>query len=151
MPKKQRYIEISGLLLSLFLLMGLTTGCRDKSSSAVFATNRVGEPVVEATKNALSMIGYRVNENTETKDTNESPRGIHGERLGMVSGIGPARLRIRIVVTPLEKGSQIEVDVIPPTGAYGSTVLPLHDYQYALSQVIPDLTVKSKRVPYEFF
>ena len=134
--------------------MGLTTGCRDKSSSAVFATHGEGEPVVQATKNALGMIGYRVNENPDTKDIKNidgRPRAIFGERMGMVTAIGPAMVLIRIVVTPLEKGSQIEVDVIPPTGAYGTAVIPLHDYQYALSQIIPDLTVKSKRVPYEFF
>jgi len=68
----------------------------------------------------------------------------------MVTALGPATVLIQIVVTPLEKGTEIQVDVIPPRGAYGSTALPLHDYQYALSQLLPDLSVKSRKVPKEW-
>lgn len=146
-------LEKGRLRLAILLFIGLATGCdsSDKVSSAVLETKSSGETVVEATKTALKMIGYQVGERTDKKDTSEGSRTIDGERMGLVTAIGPAKVHIRIVITPLEKGSEIAVDVIPPRGAYGSTVLPLHDYQYALSQVIPDLSLKSKRVPREFF
>lgn len=141
------------LLLGFALLLGIATGCDNsgKISRAVLETNSSSETVVEASKTALKMIGYEVGESTEQRDTREGSRTINGERLGMVTAIGPAKVRINIVVTPLEKGSEITVDVIPPRGGYGTTALPLHDYQYALSQVIPDLSQKSKQVPKAFF
>ena len=142
-----------GLLLSLAVLMGPISGCFDassKTSSAVFTTKSSGDPVVQATKDALKMIGYKVGEKTDTKDAREGPRTIHGERVGMVTAVGPALVHIQIVVTPLEKGSEIQVDVIPPRGAYGTTAIPLHDYHYALSQLLPDLGMKSKTIPKEW-
>jgi hypothetical protein len=145
-------IEKGGLLLSFVLLLGLTSGCGDSSkiSSAVFTTKTSGEPVVQAAKDALRMIGYQVGEKGDTKATSESPPAILGERVGgMVTAFGPATVHIQIVVAPLGKGSQIQVDIIPPTGAYGSTALPLHDYQYALSQLLPDVSVKSRNVQRE--
>lgn len=143
----------AGLLMSVVLFMGLAAGCDNsgKISSAVMETTSSGEPAVEASKTALKMIGYQVGEGTENKDTSEGSRTITGERLGMVTAIGPAKVHIKIVVRSLEKGSEIKIDVIPPKGAYGSTALPLHDYQYALSQLIPDLSVKTKTGPKEFF
>ena len=98
---------------------------------------------------ALKMIGFQVGEKNDTKDASEWPRAIHGEKMGMVTAFGPATVHIQVVVTPLEKGSQIQVDIIPPRGAYGTTALPLQDFQYALSQLIPDLSVKSRRVAKE--
>ena len=144
----------SGLYPTLALLIALTSGCFDNSekiASAVLETKSSGESVVEATQGALKMIGYQVGESIEKQDVSEGSRTINGERLGMVTAIGPAKVHIKIVVRPLEKGTEITVDVIPPRGAYGSTTLPLHDYQYALSQLIPDLSLKSKKVPKEFF
>ena len=131
--------------------MGIGTGCdkSDKISSAVLETHAAGEPVIESAKTALKMIGYDIGPTTEQPDGRS--RTVYGERIGTVTAIGPAKVRINIVVTSTEKGSEIKVDVAPPRGAYGSTELPLHDYQYALSQVIPDLTVKSKTVPRTFF
>jgi hypothetical protein len=146
-------IEKGGLLLNFVLLMSFTTGCYDQSSkisSGVFATKNSGEPVIQATKDALKMIGYQVGEKTDPKDASEGPRAIHGEKIGgMVTAFGPATVQIEIVVMPLERGSQIQVDVIPPRGAYGSTSILLHDYQYALSQLMPDLSVKSKKAQKE--
>lgn len=141
------------LLLNFVLFMDLASGCDNsgKISSAVLETKSSGEPVVEATKSALKMIGYQVGETMDIKDTGDGARTINGERLGMVTAVGPAKVHINIVVRSLEKGSEIKVDVIPPKGAYGSTALPLHDYHYALSQLISDLSVKSKTVPKEFF
>ncbi|HKY73196.1 MAG TPA: hypothetical protein VJL88_14855 [Nitrospira sp.] len=146
-------IENGRPLVGLVLFLGIATGCdnSDKISSAVLETKSSGETVVEATETALKMIGYQVGERTEQKNTSEGSRTIDGERMGMVTAIGPAKVHIKIVVTSSNKGSEIKVDVIPPRGAYGSTTLPLHDYQYALSQVIPDLSLKSKKVPKEFF
>ena len=143
----------STLLLSLVLLMSFTTGCYQSSkiSSAVFTTRTSGEPVVEATKNALKMIGYQVGEKNDPKDAGEGSRAIHGEKLGgMVTAFGPATVHIEVVVMPLETISQIQVDILPPRGAYGSTALILHDYQYALSQLLPDLSVKTRKVPREW-
>jgi len=155
MSTKQIYLYPIGksrLLLSFLLLMGLTSGCDEsrKISSAVLATQTSGEPVVQATKDALKIIGYQVVEKNDTRNTGEWPRAIHAERMGMVTAFGPATVHIQVVVTPLAKGSQIQVDVIPPKGAYGSTALPLHDFQYALSQLIPDLSLKSRKVPKEW-
>jgi hypothetical protein len=155
MLQKPRSIYNGGLMLGLVILTGLTTGCigeSSKTSSAVFHTNAIGEPVVQATQTALKLSGYRV---TTTSDTTD-PSGllhqaIRGERFGMVNALGPQLVYIRIVVTPLEKGSQIEVEVTPPSGAYGTSAIPLHDYQYALSQVLPDLVVKRKQVPKAWF
>src|SRR5262249_51976803 len=144
-------IENGALFLSFVLIMGLTSGCSESSkiSSAVFTTGTSGEPVIEAIKDALKMIGYADVEKTDTRDASGWQRAIEGQRMGMVTAFGPAMVRIQVVVTLLEKGYQIQVDVIPPRGAYGSTALPLHDYQYALSQLIPDLSVKSRKVPRE--
>ena len=146
-------IEKGGLLLSLVLLIGLTLGCSDsnKISTAVFATHSSGEPVVEATKNALKMIGYLVGEKIDTKEAAKGSLAIDGERMGgMITAIGPRKVRIHIVVSSLEKGSEIQVEIVPPTGGYGSTTLILHDYQYALTQLLPDLNVKSRKVPKEW-
>ena len=77
-------------------------------------------------------------------------RAIDGERMGgMITAIGPAIVRIHIVLKSVEKGSEIQVDIIPPTGGYGSTAIILHDYQYALSLLLPDLSEKSRKVPKE--
>lgn len=134
-----------------FLLMGLTSGCFDSSSkisSAVFATKTSDEPVVQAAMNALKMIGYLVGERPDPENASKGLRAIDGERVGgMVTTSGPGIVRIHIVVKSVEKGSEIQVHIIPPRGAYGSTAIPLNDYQYALSQLLPDLSVKSKKVP----
>jgi hypothetical protein len=147
-------IEKGGMFVSLVVLMGLTPACSDSSSkisNAVFGTKSSGEPVVEATKNALKMIGYQVGQKDDPREANEGSRAIHGEKVGgMVTAFGPATVHIEVVVMPLEKGSQIQVDILPPRGAYGSTALILHDYQYALSQLLPDLSVKSRKVPREW-
>ena len=146
-------MEDGRLLFGLVLFLGIASGCdnSEKISSAVLETKTSGQTVVEAAKTALKMIGYQVGERSEKIDTGEGSLTIDGERMGIVTAVGPAKVHIKIVVTSLEKGSEIKVDVIPPRGAYGSTALPLHDYQYALSQVIPDLSLKSKKVPKEFF
>jgi hypothetical protein len=141
-----------GLLFSLVLLIGLTQGCSDsnKISTAVFATKSAGESAVEASKNALKMIGYYVGEKTNTKEAAKGSLAIDGERMGgIITAIGPAKVHIHIVINSLEKGSEIQVEIVPPTGAYGSTALILHDYEYALSQLLPDLSVKSRKVPRE--
>jgi hypothetical protein len=155
MPNVRRPLQRRNLLLCLAVLTGVAGGCADESStasSAVFATGVIGEPVVQATETALKISGYRLTESRDAKEKLESPRrAIHGERYGMSSAFGPAIVQIRIVVTPVEKGSQIQVEVIPPKGAYGTTAIPLHDYQYALSQLLPDLAVKSKKVPSSWF
>lgn len=155
MLENPRDIHSGSLVLGLVLFMGLTTGCvgeSSKTSSAVFYTSANGEPVIEATQTALKLSGYRVTATGNTKDPSGSlHQAIRGERFGMVNAFGPRLVHIRIVVTPLEKGSQIEVEVIPPSGAYGTSAIPLHDYQYALSQVLPDLVVKSKQVPKAWF
>ena len=146
-------IEKGGLLLSLVLLIGLTQGCSDTSkiASAVFATKSSGEPAVEATKNALKMIGYIVGEKIDTKEASKGSRAIDGERMGgMITAIGPAKVHIHIVISSLEKGTEIQVEIVPRTGAYGSSGLILHDYQFALSQLLPDLSVKSRKVPKEW-
>ena len=149
-PSLNCIMEKGGLLFSLALLIGLTQGCSDSSkmSSAVFATKSSGEPAVEATKNALKMNGYLVGEKTETKAAPKGSRAIEGERMGgMVTAIGPRKVHIHIVVSSVEKGSEIQVEIVPPTGGYGSSALILHDYQYALSLLLPDLSVKSNKVP----
>ena len=146
-------LEKGGLLVSLVLLIGLAQGCSNsnKSSSAVFATKTSSELAVEATKQAIKMIGYLVGEKTDTKEATKGSRTIEGERISMVTAIGPAKVHIHILISLLEKGSEIQVEIVPPTGAYGSTALILHDYHYALSQLLPDLSVKSKTVPKEWF
>lgn len=143
------------LLLCIVVLTGVAAGCADEAStvsSAVFATHVIGDPVVQASETALKMSGYRMTETNDVKESDEPPgRVIRGERYGMSTAFGPAVVQIRIVVTPVEKGSHIHVDIIPPKGAYGTTALPLHDYQYALSQLLPGLAVKSKKVPGSWF
>ncbi len=142
-----------GILVGLVVLVGVTSGCFDASnkiSSAVFTTKLSGDPVAQATKDALKMIGYKVGEKADTKGAAEGSRTIHGERVGMVTAIGPSVVHIQIVVTPSDQGAEIQVDVIPPRGAYGTTAIPLHDYEYALSQLLPDLSVKSKTIPREW-
>jgi hypothetical protein len=143
------------LLLGLVVLTALAAGCtRDSStaSSAVFTTHVIGEPVVQATETALKVSGYRLTGKSDAKDTHELPRhAIHGERYGMSTAFGPAIVQIKAVVTTVENGSHIQVDVIPPKGAYGTTAIPLHDYQYALSQLLPDLAVKSQNIPSSWF
>jgi hypothetical protein len=107
---------------------------------------------VKAVETALKISGYRLNDNRSAKETDAAPgRAIHGERYGMSTAFGPAVVQIHVVITPLERGSQIHVDVIPPRGAYGNSALPLSDYQYALSQLLPDLTVKNTKVPKTWF
>jgi hypothetical protein len=155
MLETPRTIEAGSFVLGLMLLMGLMTGCvgdSSKASSAVFFTSTIGEPAVQATQTALKLSGYQVTATADTSDPGGPPqRAVRGERFGMVNAFGPRLVHIRILVTPLEKGSQIEVEVIPPSGAYGTSAIPLHDYQYALRQVLPDLVVKSTKVPKAWF
>jgi hypothetical protein len=136
-------IEKGGLFVGLVLLMGLVPGCFDSSSkisNAVFATKTSGEPVIQAATNALKVLGYQVGEKTDPEGTSKGLRALDGEKMGgMVTAIGPFIVHIYIVVKSLEKGSEIQVDIIPPRGAYGSTALILHDYQFALSHLLPDL------------
>lgn len=155
MPQDRRSFRNRSLLLCFLVLTGVAAGCTDESStasSAVFATNLIGESVVQASETALKMSGYRLTGRNDAKEEHESPsRVIRGERYGMSTAFGPAVVQIRIVVTPVEKGSHIQVDIIPPKGAYGSTAIPLNDYQYTLSQLLPGLAVKSKKVPSSWF
>jgi len=155
MLKDRRFFRNRTLLLCFVVLTAVAAGCADESStasSAVFATTVIGEPVVQASETALKMSGYRLTERNDAKEKHESPsRVIHGERYGMSTAFGPAVVQIRIVVTPVEKGSRIQVDIIPPKGAYGTTAIPLNDYQYTLSQLLPGLAVKSKKVPSSWF
>ena len=155
MPKTRCDIANSILLGCLIILTSVTIGCADESrrvSSAVLSTTLSGESVVKAVETALKISGYRLNDNRSAKATDDAPgRAVQGERYGMSTAFGPAVVQIYVVVTPLEKGSQIRVDVIPPRGAYGNSALPLSDYEYALSQLIPDLTVKSTKVPKTWF
>ena len=152
-PSLDFIMEKGGLLVSLVLLIGLAQGCSDSSkiSSAVFATKSSGKPAVEATKLAVKMIGYIVGEKPDTKEAAKGSLAIDGERMGgMITVIGPRKVHIHIVISSVEKGSEIQVEIVPPTGAYGSTALILRDYQYALSQLLPDLSVKSKKLPMEW-
>ena len=144
--------ENSALFLALALVVCLTSGCSDNSSNAIFATKTTGEPVIQAATNAVKVIGYHVGEKTDSETARQGLRAIDAEKTGgLVSALGPATVRIHIVVKSLEKESEIQVDIIPPRGAYGSTSLILHDYQFALSQILPDLSVKSRKVPREWF
>ena len=155
MPKTRCDIVNSTLLSCLILLTSVSIGCADESrriSSAVLSTTLSGDSVVKAVETALKISGYRLNDNRSAKETDAAPGlAIHGERYGMSTAFGPAVVQIHVVITPLEKGSQIHVDVIPPRGAYGNSALPLSDYQYALSQLLPDLTVKNTKVPKTWF
>lgn len=155
MSQERQSFSSRSLLLCVVVLTGVAAGCTDQSStasSAVFATTVIGEPVVQASETALKMSGYRLTERNDAKEQQESPsRVIRGERYGMSTAFGPAVVQIRVVVTPVEKGSHIQVDIIPPKGAYGSTTIPLNDYQYTLSQLLPGLSVKSKKVPSSWF
>jgi hypothetical protein len=143
------------LLLGIAVVSGLAAGCTHESStasSAVFATNVVGEPVVQAVETALKISGYRLAETNDAKEAHASSRqAVHGERYGMSTAFGPAIVHISVVVTPIETGTHIQVDVIPPKGAYGNSAIPLHDYHYALLQLLPDLAVKSKNTPSSWF
>jgi len=91
-------IEKGGMFVSLVVLMGLTPACFDSSSkisNAVFGTKSSGEPVVEATKNALKMIGYQVGQKDDPREASEGSRAIHGEKVGgMVTAFGPATVHI---------------------------------------------------------
>jgi hypothetical protein len=155
MPIDRLSLPHWSLLLGIIVVSGFVAGCSRESSaasSAVFATTVIGEPVVQAVETALKISGYRLTERTDVKETHESPRqAIHGERYGMSTAFGPGIVHINVVVTPVEKGSHIQVDVIPPNGAYGTSAIPLHDYHYALSQLLHDLAVKSTSTPSSWF
>jgi hypothetical protein len=141
-------------LLALFCSWGLAPGCFDNStkiSNAVFATQTSGEPVVQAATNALKVLGHQVGQKADPEAASKGLRIIDGEKMGgMVTALGPAVVRIHVEVNSLENKSEIQVHIIPPRGAYGSTSLILHDYQFALSQLLPDLSVKSRKVPKEW-
>jgi hypothetical protein len=153
MPIDRLSLPHCHLLLGIIVIS--VAGCGHESStasSAVFATGAIGDPVVQAVETALKISGYRVTERHDVKDTHESPRqAVHGERYGMSTAFGPGIVHISVVVTPVETGSHIHVDVIPPKGAYGTSAIPLHDYQYTLSQLLHDLAVKSTNTPSSWF
>jgi hypothetical protein len=60
----------------------------------------------------------------------------------MATAIGPAEVHIHIVVSLLEKESEIQVEIVPPTGAYGSSALIL--LIYALSAASRSQSEKRK-------
>ena len=133
---------ITGLLL---LSLAACTDESTRASRGTFASRLPAEQVFEATKTALKLVGFSVSPDSQQ---DENSMMVTGQKNAMATWAGPAPVYINVTVTPLQQGAEISVQVIPPPRAYGSSGLPLHDYQYALSLVIPDLTVKSVEVPH---
>jgi hypothetical protein len=125
------------------LCLPACTGEAKGVSRGIFVSRQPSEQVFEATQTALRLVGFSVGNPQQAGES----MTVTGQKFAMATWSGPAPVYINVIVTPLPQGAKISVEVIPPSTAYGSSALPFHDYQYAMSLVLPDLKVQSVQLP----
>ena len=140
----RRAVWIIGILI---LFLPSCTGEPRGVSRGIFVSRLPPAEVFEATITALKLLGFAPGDSEQAGDSMR----VTGQKLAMATWSGPAPVYINVMVTPLPQGTQISVEVIPPSTAYGSSALPFHDYQYAMSLVVPDLRVQSMQLPRRLF
>lgn len=114
-------------------------GCAD-ATKGTFVTSVSAEKASQLASEALKAVGFQV------KAEPASGGIVSGEKYAMARWSGMAITEMKVVVKPLERGARVEVEVVPPSAAYGSAQIPLDDYVYALRLLMPDLTaVNSKK------
>jgi hypothetical protein len=119
-------------ILLLIVCCMLSMGCADPTTGT-FQTVINAEDTLAAAKTTLKLIGFDVQTNSEKEGT------IYGNKYAMATWYGPAQVQINIAVKAIGTGSQMQVEVLPPWGAYGTTNIPFDDYAYALKLLIPEL------------
>lgn len=125
--------------IAALLVVISSTGCADATKGA-FETSVGPEKATQLASEALKAVGFQV------KTEQGSGGTISGEKYALARWSGPALTAMKIRVKPMERGARVDVEVIPPSGAYGSAQVPLDDYVYALRLLVPDLTaVNSKK------
>jgi hypothetical protein len=121
------------------VLVTFLVGCADATKGA-FVTSISPEKAAQFASEALKAVGFQV------KSEHASGGIVSGEKYALSRWSGPALTEMKVTVKPLDQGARVEVEVIPPSAAYGSAQIPLDDYAYTLRLLVPDLTaVNSKK------
>ena len=126
--------------LSLFGVIYGLTGCADRTRGT-FRTSSGYEETFRSAVEALSPIGFSVKAN----DINAGV--VSGEKTALVRWHGRTStpVRINVTVKRVESGAELEIMVVPPDLAYGSTKIIFDDYVYSLRSRMSDLAVVSVR------
>lgn len=120
----------------LIVLVAGLEGCTGEVKG-VFNTKLDYEKVLISASDALRAIGFSV------KDQNGVAGVLLAGKYAMVRWNGPASVHINIKVEKIEFGTELRVQVVPPSGAYGSARIPFDDFAYSLHNQIPDITMMS--------
>jgi hypothetical protein len=86
---------------------------------------------------ALRGIGFLV------KDNNVDTGLLMAEKYALVKWNGPARVHLNVKIEKMDSETELRVNVIPPSGAYGRTRIIFDDFAYSLRNQIPDMTMVS--------
>lgn len=124
--------------LSLFGVTYGLTGCAD-TSRGTFRTKAGYEETVRSAVEALNSVGFAV------KASDVDAGVVVGEKLALVRWYGRTTTPVRLNVTVKRVGTraELEIVVVPPEFAYGSTQIIFDDYVYALKSRVSDLAVVS--------
>lgn len=122
--------------LSLFGVTYGLTGCAD-TTRGTFRTSSGYEETFRSAVESLSPIGFSVKAN----DINAGV--VSGEKTALVRWHGRTStpVRINVTVKRVETGAELEIIVVPPDLAYGSTKIIFDDYVYSLKSRVSDLAV----------
>lgn len=129
-------IPVVNPVVLVFALVLELAGCTG-DVEGVFKTKLDHEKSLTATLDALRAIGFSV------KTRNTEVGVLSAEKFDMVRWNGPALVHIHVKLHEIEAGTELRVQVIPPSGAYGSSRVPFENFAYSLNNHIPDIAVVS--------
>lgn len=117
-------------------MVAALAGCADEVKGT-FQTKLPAEQVLESAGQAMKGIGFGV------RVSDSKGRVVVGEKYAMARWSGPALTQLKVAVNSADSGSRVDIALIPPSGAYGSTQIPFDDYVFALRLLVPDLAKES--------
>jgi len=124
--------------LSLLGVMYGLTGCAD-TRKGTFRTKSGYEETFRSAVEALNSVGFAV----KASDVNTGV--VSGEKTALVRWYGRTTtpVRINVTVKRVETRAEVDIAVVPPELAYGSTKIIFDDYVYALKSRVSDLAIVS--------
>jgi len=129
-----------GVAVALCVLAVTTglAGCAD-TTSGTFRTKSGYEETFKSAVEALNSVGFSV------QSSDVSTGVLSGEKTALVRWYGrtTTSVRINVTVKRAEARAELEIVVVPPEFAYGSTKLIFDDYVYALRSKVDGLVMVS--------
>jgi hypothetical protein len=125
----------AAILVLIVLVCGLA-GCAGEVKG-LFKTKLGHEKVLISAADALRAIGFSAKEQDGVTGV------LLAEKYAMVRWNGPALVHINIKVQEIASGTELRVQVVPPSGTYGSARIPFDDLAYSLHNQIEDITMVS--------